>query len=217
MKKYFLLLGIVLPDILFAQDVTIKQYMRQMEKKFNNYEIQQQQSFEKFRNRINAEFAEYMRRAWPEYKSEPAKPVPDSPKPPVPIIKNPDTEPSSDPIPFDDVLSVPKPMERPQPVVPLPKPEPQPVTPNRQTFSFTFYGQKCETPLENQHLFNLSGVDENKVADGWKTLSSDIYLPVIAKCLDYRDKLHLCDWAYVRFVEKMTTAFSHPPNLTRPD
>lgn len=207
MKRYFLLLGIVLPSILFAQNVTIKQYMRQMEQNFNNYEIQQQLSFEKFRNRINAEFAEYMRQAWPEYKSEPAKPVPDSPEPPTPIIKDPDIEPSNDPIPFDDVMPALKPIEPPQPVVPLPKPELQPVTPNKPTFSFTFYGQECKMPLENRHRFNLSGVDENKVADGWKILSSDIYLPVIAKCLDYRDKLHLCDWGYMRFVEKMTTTF----------
>ena len=45
------------------------------------------------------------------------------------------------------------------------------------------------------------------MADGWVRLSSDDYLPIIAQCLDYRDKLRLCDWGYVRFVEQMTMAF----------
>lgn len=62
-------------------------------------------------------------------------------------------------------------------------------------------------PLENGHRFTLSGIDENSVADGWQVLSKDMYLPVIARCLDYRDRLRLCDWGYVRFVEQMATVF----------
>lgn len=44
-------------------------------------------------------------------------------------------------------------------------------------------------------------------------LSSDEYLPAVAQCIDYRDKLHLPDWGYVRFVEQMTTAFFSPSQL----
>lgn len=46
-----------------------------------------------------------MRQARPEYKSKPAEPVPDSTEPPVPVFNDPDTEPSNDSIPFDDVVS----------------------------------------------------------------------------------------------------------------
>lgn len=197
------MLGIVYSNALLAQNVTMEQYVEQIIRSFNNYEIQQQRAFDEYRDRINAEFADYMRQAWPEYKPKPAEPVPDSPEPPAPVVKDPDTEPSNDPIPFDNVTPAPKPVEPPQPVVPLPKP----VVPAKPTFVFAFYGQKCQMPLENRHRFALAGATENAFADGWMILSSDEYLPVIAQCLDYRDKLRLCDWGYVRFVEQMTAAF----------
>ncbi|MCH5174728.1 MAG: hypothetical protein J1F40_02455 [Prevotellaceae bacterium] len=202
-----------------AQAQSFDEYKKKVQSEFNQYKSDKERNFKEYRDRINAEFAEYMRQAWPEYQSKPAEPVPDSPEPPKPVIKDPDTPPSNDPIPFDEVKPVPKPVEPPQPIVPLPKPDkpilskpdtPKPVEPAKPinpVFVFTFYGQKYEMPLENKHRFKLTNATENAVADGWMVLSSDEYLPTVARCLDYRDKLHLPDWGYVRFVEQMTTAF----------
>ena len=181
------------------------EYKKRAQSDFMQYKIEKEREFNDYRDKVNAEFANYMRQAWGEYKSEPAVPVPDSPEPPAPVVKPPKTEPSKDPIPFIDVVPAPKPVEPPQPIVPLPAPEPE--KPSTPMFSFDYYGQKCEIPLEDRHRFTLSGVSENNVADAWQTLSSGIYLPVIAKCLDYRDKLRLGDWGYVRFVEKLTNAY----------
>lgn len=209
MKICCLLFGMVCSNSLFAQDITIGQYMEQMEQEFNNYESVQQQFFESYRQRLNADFAMYMRRTWSEYMLKPAMPVPDAPEPPEPIVKEPTTEPSNDPVPFDEVSIAPKPVEPPQPVVPLLEPN----VPIKATSEFVYYGQKCKIPLENKHRFRLKGVSEDDVADGWMCLSSDAFLPAIAQCLDYRSKLHLCDWGYVRFVEQMTTAFFSPAQL----
>lgn len=199
---------------------TFAEYERLIQTSFQQYKTKKELEFKAYRDRINAEFAEFMRQVWPEYETQPALPVPDSPEPPAPAIKDPDKEPSNDPIPFDKVIPVPKPVEPPQPVVPIPIPEPapepetpepnqepQPTVPVKPKFNFTFYGQKCHIPLEDKHRFRLKNATENSFADGWMILSSDEYLPVIAHCLDYRDKLCLCDWGYVRFVEQMTTAF----------
>ncbi|MCH5311552.1 MAG: hypothetical protein J1E57_06315 [Prevotella sp.] len=199
-----LLLALIMQNI-SAQTLDIYKYMEQQIKAFGDYDNQQQQAFKTYRSRLNAEFAEYMRQRWPEYKSKPGKPVPDSPEPPAPIIKEPDTPPSNVPVPFDDITPMPIPVEPPQPVVPLPKP--QPVVPDKPAFAFTFYGQKCQMPLEAKHRFTLAGTTENNIADGWKRLSADEYLPVIAQCMDYRNRLRLCDWGYVRFVEQMTMSF----------
>ncbi len=188
---------------------TFDDYKQRVQSDFQQYKSDKQREFKEYRDRINAEFAEYMRQAWTEYKSQPAVPVPDRPEPPAPVVKDPDTPPSNDPVPFDDVKPAPKPVAPPRPVVPLPMPEPdpQPVVPAKPKFAFTFYGLKCEMPLENRHRFTLANATENAVADGWMALSSDAYLPVVAQCLDYRDKLRLCDWGYVRFVEQMAAAF----------
>lgn len=186
-----------------AQSQTYNNYKNSIQSKFDKYKSKMEHEFKEYRDRINAEFADYMRQTWPEYKSKPAQPVPNTPEPPSPIIKDPNTKPSNDPIPFDNITPAPDSVEQPQPVAPLP----EPTVPPKPTFIFVFYGQECGIPLENQHRFTLSGINENEVADGWQRLSSDTYLPIIAKCLDYRNKLHLCDWGYVRFVEKMTTEF----------
>lgn len=196
---------------------SFNEYKKSRQSEFNQYKSAREREFNEYRDRINAEFAAYMRQAWPEYKSKPGEPVPGSPEPPAPVIKDPGTPPSNDPIPFSEVKPVPRPVEPPQPVVPLPKPDTQPVQPGtpdpqpskpaKPLFAFTFYGAKCEIPLENSHRFTLKDATEHAVADGWTVLSSDKYLSVVARCLDYRDKLHLPDWGYVRFVEQMTTAF----------
>ena len=184
---------------------SFEEYKKRVQAEYDQYRADRQREFKAYRDRINAEFADYMRRAWPEYKSRPADPVPDSPEPPAPVVRDPDARPSNDPLPFDRVMPAPAPApaEPPQPVVPLPRPS----KPVRPSFAFTFYGERCGLPLDDSHRFTLAAIDENRVADGWRRLSSDDYLPVVAACLDCRTRLRLCDWGYVRFVERMTEAF----------
>ncbi len=207
------LIGIIclLSNICEIQAQSFDNYKKRNRSDFQQYKSDKQRKFKEYRDRINAEFAGYMRRTWPEYRSQPARPVPDSPEPPAPVIKDPDRQPSNDPIPFDKVKPAPELVEPPQPVVPLPSP--QPVVPDRSMLIFTFYGQKCRIPLENKHRFALKDATENSLADGWMILSSDEYLPVVAQCLEYRDKLCLCDWGYMRFIEQMTTEFFSPAQL----
>lgn len=208
MKSIVLIFTFLLSfKILLAQ--TFDDYRRQASDKFNTYKAEEIRKFREYRDRVNAEYAEYMRRAWPEYKAKPAEPVPPRPEPPKPVVKDPDARPSNDPIPFDDILPTPAPVLPPQPVVPLPVPE-KPVTPS---FAFSFYGTPCTIGLEDGHRFSLTGASENNVADAWKRLSSDTYLSVVSECLSWRDKLQLCDWGYVRFLERMTTAFFPPDRL----
>lgn len=198
-----LLLSTVLMPMASHGQNAFEQYRKQKQQQFSDYMERKQRDFDEYRRQKNAEFAEYMRQKWPEYESKPAEPVPDSPEPPVPTVKPPGLLPSDDPVPFDNVIPAPQPVEPPQPVVPLPQPE----VPVKPTFAFSYYGQHCQVSLEDKHRFTLGNISENAVADGWMTLSADKYLPIVAQCLDYRDKLRLCDWGYVRFVEKMTTAF----------
>lgn len=208
MSSRYLWIGVALLGCLFvsryeASAQSFEEYKRQALSDFNSYKSEQQRAFKEYRDRVNAEFAEYMRRAWPEHKAQPAEPVPDRPEPPRPVVKDPDTGPSNDPVPFDNVIPTPDPVLPPRPVVPLPVPEKT----VRPTFAFTFYGTPCKVSLDAGHHFKLRSADENAVADMWTRLSSDAYLSIVSECLAWRDRLQLCDWGYVRFVERMTTAF----------
>ena len=198
-----LLIQLIIMGRTVAQTFDFDKYAQQTQTTFNHYNAAQQQTFKEYRDRMNAEFAEYMRRAWPQFDAQPAEPVPDRPEPPRPMVKDPNAGPSNDPIPFDNVIPSPEPVLPPQPVVPLPVPE-RPVQPS---FAFEFYGTPCTVSLDVGHHFTLRNIDENAVADAWTRLSSDAYLTIVAECLAWRDRLHLCDWGYMRLVECMTTAF----------
>lgn len=184
---------------------SFEEYGQRIMSEFDSYAKKIDDAYGQYRDRINAEFADYLRQTWPQYESQPAQPVPDSPEPPRPVVKDPDVQPSDDPLPFDRVAPAPEPVAPPKPVLPLPETQPQ--TPDAPALEFVFYGAECRVPLEERHQFRLAGISENDVADGWQMLSAQSYLPVISECLAWRDRLHLCDWGYVNFVERMCTSF----------
>lgn len=172
---------------------------------FEEYKRQKRQEFEDYRKRMNAEFAEYMRKAWPKYAVKKGEPVPKRPEPPQPVVKNPDEKPTIAPVPLGQIIPQRRePQTKPTPLVKVPT---VPVAPVEKGFSFSFYGTPCTVPLEARHRFRLSGVDENRVADGWNVLSGDQYTAVVEACLSLRNTLQLCDWGYLRLLERMTESF----------
>ena len=183
------------------------QQKRDFMKEYEEFKRRSLQQYDDFRDRANASYEKFMREAWEKHDAQQADPLPARPEPPKPVVKDPDTEPSRDVVPIDNVIIPPAPVEPPQPAMPIPVPDKIP----DKNYRFTFYGTSCAVPLEARHRFTLRGVDENSVADGWGILSKDDYLPVIAECLELRRRLHLCDWGYVRLLERMTTDFLGSP------
>jgi len=105
MRTRFFLLLLFLVGNVSAQ--SFEEYRRQALSDFDSYKAEEIRKFKAYRDKVNAEYAEYMRRAWSEYKALPADPVPPRPEPPKPVVKDPDTKPSNDPIPFDNILPMP--------------------------------------------------------------------------------------------------------------
>lgn len=189
-------------NVVFAQK-SFEDFRREANEQFDKYRKKDRKDFEMYRDKVNREFAEYLRKAWVRHESSPATPPPPKPEPPEPVVKEPDKEPTTDPVPFGNVLPAPAPVEPPRSIVPPSVPD-KPVKPS---FSFRFYGRSCGVPLEQKHRFALSDVNERSVADAWEKLSSSVFTPVVSSCLKLRSELHLCDWAYYRMLELMTTSF----------
>lgn len=181
---------------------------RDYQKEYEVFKRRSLQQYDDFRDKANAAYVKFMREAWTEHAARTAEPVPERPEPPQPVVMAPDAEPSNDIVPFDKVVAPIAPALPPQPVAPLPAP----AQPTGKSFAFAFYGTPCSVSLDAKHRFALRGVDENAVADAWTRLSSDAYLPLISECLAWREKLCLCDWGYVRWLERMTTSFFGPEN-----
>lgn len=142
-----------------------------------------------------------------EPTEEPAEPIGEPEMEPIAEPEEEDTdEPEEVVLPFDEVVPLAEPA---QPVVPaIPLPEVTPVVTSVPGHTFSYYGTSCKIAgMNSTHRFVLAGVKEEHVADAWVTLAADKYLSVLAQCAEYREKLNLCDWGYVRFLQEMTESF----------
>ena len=180
---------------------------QQQQQQFNAYSKQQKEDFEAYRTKLNAEYAEYMRKAWTKFSSNAAKPVPSRPEPPRPVVKKTDEKPEYRTLPMGKVVSPVTPTKPILPAVPLPE-----VKPATAAFPFMYYGTPCSVSLTDAHKYRLQGTSEEQVADAWTLLSDDKYLPLLAECSNYRKKLNLCDWGYVRLIQVMTDSFFSTTN-----
>ncbi|MBR5841597.1 MAG: hypothetical protein IKY64_03140 [Bacteroidaceae bacterium] len=218
MKQALIAIALLLVASQLSAQTDFETYKRQQQQKLNEYNQQKQdfkaytqqqrEEFEAYRAKLNAEYAEYMRKAWTAYKSSKAIPVPKCPEPVKPVTVDP-TETESMAI-FKEILMASitpsaKPKEPVMPVVPLP--EVEPVVMSLSGHSFTFYGTPCYVELTDEHRFELKSVKEYDVSKGWKLLSEERYLSIVSQCMEYREKLGLCDWGYVRFVQELTESF----------
>ncbi len=200
---------------------TFDEYRNTMHSRFNSYRQDRQQRLESYRDSLNSRYASFMRKAWARHDIEPAMPVPVMPKPVDPVIARPDIRPD---LPIDkeirpiDIVVTPakKPEPEAKPLVvpeqeqePLQKPEQEPLQRPQPpaAFKFNYYGTVCSLPFGNRHSFSLSGINENAVADAWLILSDKKYTPVINSCLEWKNRLDMCDWGYVMFVEKACDTF----------
>jgi hypothetical protein len=208
-----------------ASAQSFEEYKRQQQAKFNSYAQKKTEAFRAYRDRVNAEFVDYMRKAWTREEAQPAKPLPKRPEPPKPVVRETLDIPLFDAIPIGDVIKPEVPdFKKPQPIIPLDeleklvntepeelseevKPIVKPQTDKLEGFVFNWCGQTWRVPLDNQHRFRLKSVNEADVADAWRVLSEAKYGPVVAACLKIRDSYQLPDWGYLHFLEAMANSF----------
>lgn len=199
-----------------ASAQSFEEYKRQQQAKYNSYAQKKAEEFRAYRDRVNAEYADYMRKAWTREEAQPAKPLPKRPEPPKPVVREKIDIPQFDAIPFGEIIKPEVPdFKKPQPIIPLDEMErlvitaPEDITEEvkPEGFAFNWCGQTWGVPLDSQHRFRLKSVNEGDVADAWKVLSEAKYGPVVAACLKIRDSYQLPDWGYLHFLEAMANAF----------
>lgn len=106
------------PFVTHAQ--SMDEYRQQLLSKYNSFVNKAKEDYRAYRDRVNAEYADFMRRAWTREEAQPAKPLPKRPEPPQPVVRKPLDIPQFDAIPFGEVKDLKKPdIPKPQPVVPI--------------------------------------------------------------------------------------------------
>lgn len=179
------------------------EYRKRKMKAFNEYKEQKQDKFKEYRDKVNAALADYIAKPWERHVVNPAIPAPALPEPPEPDVKDPDSGISDDLIPFDGIIDELEDRLRPEPFAPMEVPEDE----RKPSFSFDFYGTECGVPLSEDNVFKLRRIDGKSVAAAWRTLSSGKYLPIVYESLQWRDRMNLSDWGYIRFLDEMTKVF----------
>ncbi|GHV66903.1 hypothetical protein FACS1894199_11270 [Bacteroidia bacterium] len=173
------------------------------------YSEQQKKEFSDYRNKVNAEFADFMRKEWESFQAFKGIPTPTKPKPVAAPQATPERQVAASPIPFKEIQPLPMPTVPRAPLAPIP-PASRP-TPAQPTFSFTFYNTVCKVSLDASQKFTLRNITENSVADAWKTLSDSRYNDLLNDCLNLREELNLCDWGYIEMLKALSEKFFGKP------
>lgn len=162
--------------------------------------------YETFRDKVNKEYADFMRQAWKQYQVLPEIPKPkdEPPVPPTPYPQDDKAEPIKDtPHPYEEIIPIVEPEPQPKPVAPI-REQPQP---EEKYFEFSFFQTACKVRLDENHRFALKDFQMNTLADVWERLAGSEYNNVIRDCLELRIRYRLCDWAYLLMLQELSDAF----------
>lgn len=213
-NKLYLFLGVCLfPSFVHAQDSFVD-FKNQIEGDFKAFKEQTETEFERFRRERNEEYAKFLRKAWAPFHSSPAIPAPkDDDIGPLMVESNeavaaPTT--ASVSVLIDEFIKLPKLIrKRPEPAepieeVPMPTPKESLKNDDMMKHSFTFCDMEFTVRVDRSNLFKLRRLSEGQVANAWSELSTRKYTNLVYDCIQLRDDLHLCDWAYLQMLQQMS-------------
>lgn len=161
------------------------------EEQFRAFQQSAKADYTSFRENANQQYADFMREAWEYYKADPAVPKPQE-EPIPPVIYEEQQEQEEQITINEEPIALPQPEPQPQPVEPI-KLNPEP---RSNTCRFAFFNTPCEIRIPDK-LLRLSSADNDAFAEGWEILSSGEYDESLYDCLQLRESLQLCDWAYL--------------------
>ncbi|MBR3871198.1 MAG: hypothetical protein IKJ22_00485 [Paludibacteraceae bacterium] len=158
-----------------------------------------EKEYNTFRDKANKDYADFIRASWEFYEASPAMSKPnEEPIPPV-IYKEEQEEREDENILIDNPITIPLPEPQPKPIEPI-KPQPQPI---KSFCQFSFFNTYCEVSIP-RNLINLGSIDNEELANAWETLSNGEFDATLYDCLQLRDKMQLCDWAYLLLLKELS-------------
>ena len=181
----------------------IRESQQNAREEYEKFRQQAQQEYDDFRKRANEEYARFMAEPWTSFETQPAEEIPKLPKPPTPVLVEPNSHPEPVPIPIENKPVPPVPVVRPEPVEPI---SPT-VKPNAPETIARFYGTDIVFHLPLAKSLHMKDASESSVSALWKQLSDPAFDNMIAECLQNRNELNLCDWGYVMLTEQVAESF----------
>ena len=186
---------------LFSVAQDYDEYVKQQQAKFSAYTDKVNKDFDEYRQRMNAEYAEIMKKKWQEIGGQEAMPVPKRPEPSQPVVKPDDSPAQTMRMPSAKVVELLK-QEMPAPERPIKVPET--TSPN---FEFKFHNTECKVTLGNDMKISLADASEQSASVAWSAMSEKGYDMLAGECLSERERLELNDWGYIEMVKTLAETY----------
>lgn len=182
-------------------------YRNRIQENFSQYKKQKKADFSAYRKERNREFAIYLENRWKDFVTFSEKKCPERKEPVKPIayekelsgiIRKPIELPKPDIQPFQEVKKNPV-------VIPLPENLDNEKDSNMNYVTFSLYGMKCsfKIGIPDNMTLTVRNLTEAEVAKCWKYFSDEEYVVSINQFLSKKEELNLCDWAYLKMIEKV--------------
>lgn len=180
------------------------EFRKKAEAEYSSFRNRSWEEYQAFRDSVNKVYADFLEKAWAEFKMSPAIPKPKEREvTPIPIPKEDRDRPFKDrPIKIEEIVPPVLPTPQPVPIAPVPRIE----EPTENWVTFTLYGTEMKVRFSEEEHFTLNGLNEKAIADAWRQLSQQAYNNTLRDCLVLRMKHHLSDWAYLRALEQVGKA-----------
>ncbi len=219
-RKFF---GLLLAALLFCLAAEAQNY-QDWRRKFEDYKAQKKQQYENFKAKANAEFSEYLKRQWENYRAFRGEkaPIPDVvPEPVVLPTEDPEVKDLPQIRPDDEeVRRVDKgevediPLARPDDAqrVDPDKAEPTPVQPVQpavvtgKTLDVEFFGDRLTLAWLDGMTPRLGSTDEAGFSAWWERLSSVDADATLKGLSDYAARCRLNGWGYYQLALKVSEA-----------
>lgn len=193
-KYYFLVLILGLVNPISAQNDTID-----FEKEFNSFSKQQANEYTQFKDKINAEFAVFLKQNWEQFTIEKPIEKPLQPKPKNPIRFIPNKEDTTNPhIPEEQT-----PKKEPKDTIVPKKQVPVSIPKGIDTYTFLFFNTEIPFRKSNCLTIQCEGYTENGVSTYWTDVTKSDYTDLIAELQHCKATYQLNDWAMYLFIKKI--------------
>lgn len=159
---------------------------------------QVQRDFAAFKEKQDAEFADFLKSQWREFETMQGKVRIKEPKPKVAPVVAPAPQPVVPPVvkPVPPVVVAPVPIPAPLPP-PISEPQPRPVA--ADVLELSFYGNTVRLPFDPKwRTYRLGGGAKPETMSAfWQMMSGSKYEPTLSAIAETRDRLRLDDWGDV--------------------
>lgn len=189
MRKYILLLLSLTISLCSMAQTDLKA-------DYEAYKRQRTQEYKDFKDKINADFAEYLKKRWDDCNADKAvpAPIPDvSPKPEV-AQERPQEVPQSLPEPKNTVTVVKDIVSQTTPAT---------ATPSSNTLAVDFFGDMLNVPINGNELPVIGPLNEQNYASAWSKYSN-VTQPAVKYIEQYVTSHHLNGWGSYQLVKRIS-------------